>query len=128
VVHADVDANSGPLSVDPGPLTKTQAVPKTGLETSSQTQAGPPGPPGPLNYTVETPANTKVFSELTGKLHDLYKAGALKDVGLKIPGGSTSNLEKAVGGFFDKGRLTDTEHHDLGDLARRYFAEYGEPF
>ena len=52
------------------------------------------------------------------ELHRRFVAGEFKNVTLKIPGGTTPDLEKGLEGYFSKKRLTDTEWYDLLGIAR----------
>ena len=52
------------------------------------------------------------------ELRRRFTAGELAGVSLKIPGGNIPDLQKGLEGYFSKKHLSDTERHDLLDIAR----------
>jgi len=69
-----------------------------------------------LHQTPDAPEDVK-------ELYRRFKAGDLKGVSQKIPGGSVPDLEQSLRYYFAKKKLTDAEQHDLLGIAKAVVSE-----
>ena len=67
------------------------------------------------NQTLHQPLGTPPE---VSELYKRFKADELKGIGLEIPGGHIPDLERGLEYYFTKKRLTDTEQHDLLEIAK----------
>ena len=94
-------------------------------KSASETAQTPQAPLAPVNTGVGT-APQKTLRGMPAEveeLHRRFKAGELKGVPLKIPGGNIPDLEKALTYYFDKKNPTDAERHDLLEMAQAIVGE-----
>lgn len=111
----------GEETIEPEPTPSPAPSPQT-PESTSET-AKPLGHT-PLPQDPALPQTSPTPAEVT-ELHRRFKAGELKGVALKIPGGNIPDLHKGLEGYFRKNRLTETEQHDLLCIAREAVRLHG---
>ena len=102
--HQEQRPDSAPLICGAAQKSEAQEKPLETIRT-------PPAPVAPLNMVVETPAEvTELFRR--------FKAGEFEGQATKLPVGRTDDLGKVLRGYFSKKRLTETEQHDLLEIAK----------
>ena len=88
-------------------------------ENTVQHNASEPGTGGyGVSGVTNRPQTNRDAPKEVKELYRHYKAGDLKGVPLKIPGGSIPDLEQGLKYYFGKKNLTDTERYDLLGIAR----------
>ncbi len=94
-------------------------------KSPSGTAQTPLAPVAPLHTGIEAgPRNVlRGLPIEVEELRNLFKAGKLKDVPLKLPGRKISDLERTLASYFGRGKLSAGEHADLIDIAKAVVSE-----